>query len=59
MPLTSIDDLFRRRLFVLDQASQTLTPQLLETQQFKEQCRQFTKYNEPKRAAASSLSELA
>ena len=58
-PSTSVDDPFRRRLFVPDRASQTPTPQSLDTQQFEEQRRQFTKYNELKRAAASSLSELA
>ncbi|MCJ1464297.1 hypothetical protein MMC07_002910 [Pseudocyphellaria aurata] len=58
-PSTSVDDPFRRRLFVPDRASQTPTPQSLETQQFEEQRRQFTKYEKLKRAAASSLSVLA
>ena len=58
-PSTFIDDPFRHRLFVPDRASQTPTPQSLDTQQFEEQRRHFTKYNELKHAAAGSLSELA
>ena len=60
---TFVNDLFRHRVFVLDQVFQTLTcncwPKLLDTQQFQIQRKQFTKYNKLKRAAASSLNELA
>ena len=62
-PSTFVDDPFKHRFFVPDQALQTLTCnrwlKSLDTQQFQDQRKQFTKYNKLKRAAASSLSELA